>query len=50
MLMQSAEEDSNVIRIYDGRGTNTPLHEVINIHDKPVHLIAVSEDTKSLVG
>ncbi|XP_053677501.1 peptidylprolyl isomerase domain and WD repeat-containing protein 1 [Anopheles nili] len=31
-----ADQDSPVIRIYDGKGTNTPLHTLEKLHTKPV--------------
>ncbi|XP_055594558.1 peptidylprolyl isomerase domain and WD repeat-containing protein 1 [Uranotaenia lowii] len=34
-----ADQDSNKISIYDGKGTNTPLHVLEKLHTKPVVLI-----------
>ncbi|EAA10133.4 AGAP008660-PA [Anopheles gambiae str. PEST] len=34
-----ADQDSPVIRIYDGKGTNTPLHTLEKLHTKPVVMI-----------
>ncbi|XP_035777829.1 peptidylprolyl isomerase domain and WD repeat-containing protein 1-like [Anopheles albimanus] len=31
-----ADQDSPVIRVYDGKGTNTPLHTLDKLHTKPV--------------
>lgn len=43
-LLAVAEQDSHVIRIYDGRGTGEPVMTVENVHKKgtTVDLIAVS--------
>src|SRR5258708_6263486 len=30
-----------MIRIYDGRGSNTPLHTIGGLHKSPVHVLAV---------
>lgn len=42
MTPRSAEEGSNVIRFYDGRGDGTPSAIIDSIHKAPVHLLAVS--------
>ena len=36
----SSEKDTGKIHIYDGRGSNVPLH-TINIHTKPITFIKV---------
>lgn len=36
----SSEKDSGKIHIYDGRGSNVPLH-TITIHTKPITFIKV---------
>ena len=36
----SAKKDENIINIYDGRGTNEPIH-VLKLHTKPVTCIKV---------
>lgn len=35
----SSDADSNLIYIYDGQGTNTPLFTLEKLHTKPVVLI-----------
>ncbi|XP_058820144.1 peptidylprolyl isomerase domain and WD repeat-containing protein 1 [Topomyia yanbarensis] len=34
-----ADQDSNLIYVYDGKGTNTPLHVLEKLHSKPVVLM-----------
>uniref|UniRef100_A0A182NGS0 peptidylprolyl isomerase n=1 Tax=Anopheles dirus TaxID=7168 RepID=A0A182NGS0_9DIPT len=34
-----ADQDSPVIRVYDGKGTNTPLHTLEKLHTKPVVML-----------
>jgi peptidylprolyl isomerase domain and WD repeat-containing protein 1 len=42
LLLAVSDVDSPTIRIYDGRGDGTPMHELTKIHRAPVHLMAVS--------
>lgn len=37
----SSEQNSGVIRIYDGRGDEKPLVSIDKLHRSPVHLMAV---------
>jgi peptidylprolyl isomerase domain and WD repeat-containing protein 1 len=37
----SSEQDSGVIRIYDGRGDGKPLETIERLHRAPVHLMTV---------
>jgi peptidylprolyl isomerase domain and WD repeat-containing protein 1 len=36
------DADSPTIRIFDGKGTNEPIHRIEDLHSKPVALIDVS--------
>lgn len=39
MLNFSSDADSPKIHIYDGQGTNVPLHTIDKMHTKPVCII-----------
>lgn len=38
---RSADAASGTIRLYDGRGGDTPLETIQTLHRFPVHLMAV---------
>ncbi len=40
-ILAVADSTSGVIRLYDGRGANTPLETVENLHRFPVHVMTV---------
>lgn len=42
-LVAVADADEGSVRVYDGRGTNTPVH-VVNVHSAPVTSIKVRFD------
>lgn len=52
-----SESESGTIRIFDGKGTSDPVHEMVDMHDHPVILIryndkyatAISVDKKGMI-
>lgn len=42
-------QESNKIFIYDGQGTNTPLHVFEKLHTKPVVAMKVKKKKKKIV-
>lgn len=45
-----AEEDSTMIRLYDGRGTGEPIAEIASVHRKPVHLLSYLEPLNCIIS
>ena len=43
-----SSQESNKIYIYDGQGTNAPLHVFEKLHTKPVIIMKVSQSIKSV--
>ncbi|CAG8560024.1 9235_t:CDS:10 [Diversispora eburnea] len=49
-LVACSDQSSSTIYIYDGRGTETPLHTISNMHSHPVHLMAYNEKYHCVVS
>ncbi|RHZ65105.1 hypothetical protein Glove_319g14 [Diversispora epigaea] len=49
-LVACSDQGSSTIYIYDGRGNETPLHTISNIHSHPVHLMAYNEKYHCVVS
>jgi hypothetical protein len=47
-IEKRSEKDSNILRIYDAKGTNQPLHKLEKLHYQPIHLIKVNFSLMSL--
>lgn len=41
-MFYRGDSGSNAVYVYDGRGTNEPLHVFNKLHTKPVAIIKVS--------
>ncbi|KAG9315709.1 hypothetical protein JVU11DRAFT_3356 [Chiua virens] len=48
-LLAVSEQNTGIIRIYDGRGDDKPLVSIDKLHRSPVHLMAVGLDLLNLV-
>jgi hypothetical protein len=42
-FLNRSDADSNKVYVYDGQGTNTPLHVFEKLHTRPVVIIKVYE-------
>ncbi|TFY78943.1 hypothetical protein EWM64_g5067 [Hericium alpestre] len=42
-LLAVSEKGSGTIRLYDGRGGDTPMHTITHLHRSPVHLMSYSD-------
>ncbi|EJD50595.1 hypothetical protein AURDEDRAFT_135422 [Auricularia subglabra TFB-10046 SS5] len=49
-LLAVSEDSSSTIRIYDGRGGDTPLYTIPNLHCAPVHLMAYTEQHDTVLS
>lgn len=44
------DAESPTIKIYDGQGTNTPLHIIENLHKKPVTVISYNAPAETVIS
>ncbi|KAF8899702.1 peptidyl-prolyl cis-trans isomerase [Mucidula mucida] len=49
-ILAVADSTSGVIRLYDGRGANTPLETVENLHRFPVHVMTYSDRHDTVIS
>lgn len=49
-VLAVAEEGSNIVRLYDGRGDGTPTAEIGSVHRSPVHLLSYNEPHDCVVS